>query len=85
MGAFMTSRRFSIRKRLERLEAALPKPATACRTAIVVIGGCDGEHHLVMDCSRPGLFLEAPGPGPQLADFGEFESVLYLTKDEAEL
>jgi hypothetical protein len=75
-----------MQKRVERLEALLPKPGAPCRTAVVVLGMLNGERHLVMT-SPPGdpccRFEEMPGPGPQLADFGEFASVLYLTWAEA--
>jgi hypothetical protein len=30
-------------------------------------------------------FQELPGPGPQLADFGQFSLVLHLTTDEMNL
>ena len=86
MEATMT-RTVSIRKRLERLEAARQKQAdTAGREAFIVLGTYDGERHLEMT-SAPDAgrcwFQEMPGPGKQLADFGEFALVLHLTDDEA--
>ena len=50
------------------------------------MGVFDGEQHLVM-VGSPGqvcYFQQVPGPGPQLADFGEFASVLCLTPAEME-
>jgi hypothetical protein len=42
------SRRLSLHRRGERLEAILPNPAaTAYRNAMVVIGIFDGDRHLV--------------------------------------
>jgi hypothetical protein len=80
-------RTVSIRKRLERLEAGRQKQAdTAGREAFIVRGAFDGERHLEMTSSpdaRRCWFEEMPGPGKQLADFGEFAFVLELTEDEA--
>lgn len=80
-------RRLSVRKRLERLEAAQAKAATKPYTeALIEIGDCDEdcERHLVMTSSDRGRFYfrEEPGPGPQLADFGEFSFVMHLTYAE---
>jgi predicted GH43/DUF377 family glycosyl hydrolase len=80
-------RRSSIRKRLERLEAARQKQANAeGREAWIEISPTDivGEQHLVLTSIWRGRwwFQERPGPGPQLSDFGEFVSVLHLTTDE---
>jgi hypothetical protein len=75
-------------KRLERLEAARRKQAEAAgRMAFIVIGPPDGETHLVLSNSDRGTcwFIETPGPGPQLADFGEFSLVVHFTEDEARL
>ena len=46
------------------------------------MGDFDGERHLVMTNSEIGrcYFQERPGPGPQLADFGEFVLKLYFTE-----
>ena len=74
-----------IRKRIERLEANW-KERTITRSAFIEILAEDCvERHLVMtnppdaqQCS----FQERPGPGPQLADFGEFGLVLRLTTAE---
>jgi len=79
-------RGLSIRKRLERLEAVRQKQADAAgREAFIEIGNFDGERHLVTT-SPPDeprcYFQEMPGPGPQLADFGEFGLVLHLTRFE---
>jgi hypothetical protein len=79
-------RRLSTRTRLERLEARRQNQAPqAYREAFVVSGGIDGERHLVMD-SDPAAsrcyFHEDPGPGPQIADFGAFDLVLYVTQAE---
>jgi hypothetical protein len=77
----------SIRARLERLESVCQKQAeTAGRRALIEMGFCDGESHLVMTSSdaRQCWFQVRPGPGPQLADFGEFAAVLYLTPAEME-
>jgi hypothetical protein len=79
-------RRLRMRKRLERLEERWQKQAPqAYREAFIVMGYFDGERHLVMD-SDPGesrcYFHEGPGPGPQLADFGEFSLVLHVTEAE---
>ena len=78
-------RRLHIRKRLERLEAVRQKQAgTAGREAFIELWPNDGERHLVMTNSNTGRcwFQERPGPGPQLADFGEFACVLHLTSAE---
>jgi hypothetical protein len=83
------TRTVSIRKRLERLEAARQKQAdTAGREAFIVLGAFNGERHLEMTSSPDAgrcWFQEMPGPGPQLADFGEFAFALDLTEDEANL
>jgi hypothetical protein len=82
-------RRLPIRKRLERLEARQQKEASpACREAFIEILADDCvERHLVMtsppDAQRC-FFQQEPGPGPQLADFGEFSLALYLTPAEME-
>jgi len=83
-------RKLSIRSRLERLEAIRQKRASALqREAFVEIFEEDCvERHLVMNSppdAQRVFFQERPGPGPQLADFGEFGSVLYLTPDEMNL
>jgi hypothetical protein len=84
-----STRNLSLLKRLQRLEAARQKQAdTAGRQAFIEIGDCDcdGARHLVMTGSDTGTywFQEQPGPGPQLADFGEFACVLHLTPAEME-
>ena len=80
-------RRLSLRKRLERLETARQKQAgTAGREAFIVLGAYEGETHLGMTSSPDAgrcWFQERPGPGRQLADFGEFAVVLHLTEAEA--
>ena len=81
-------RRLPMRKRLERLEARCQRQATpAYRQAFSEMGLFDGERHLVM-VSPPDqvrcYFQQVPGPGPQLADFGEFAFVLCLTPAEME-
>ena len=52
------------------------------REAFVVQGSYDGETHLEMTCTDGGLcwFLERPGPGPQISDFGEFSVVVHFTE-----
>ena len=82
------TRGVSILKRLARLEAVRQKQAlTSGREAFIVLGYYDGERHLEMTSSDGGRcwFLEQPGPGPQISDFGEFELVVELTEDEARL
>jgi hypothetical protein len=81
--------RSSINKRLGRLEVAAHKGASAYRVALIVLN-CDtlpeesdlemtglNESHLVMTGSHGGecYFESVPGPGPQIGDFGEFDSV----------
>ena len=81
-------RRFSIRKRLERLEAVRQQQINVVRRgALVEILPFDyvGERHLVMTGSADagqGWFQERPGPGPQLVDFGEFAFALGLSTHE---
>ncbi|HEV3331396.1 MAG TPA: hypothetical protein VG096_10465 [Bryobacteraceae bacterium] len=78
--------RSTIRKRLERLETAQQKGASAVyREAFVEIcPDCPGERHVVMIGSNGirSFFQETPGPGPQLSDFGEFAFVLDVTPAE---
>ena len=80
-------RRSSMRKRLERLEAVRQERASALlREAFIEMldGDCTERHPVMLsdaDAARC-YFQEMPGPGPQLADFGEFELVLHLTRDE---
>ena len=78
--------RLSIRKRLERLEAVRQKQAeTSGREAFIAMGDFDGERHLVMTSSLDAgrcWFLEMPGPGPKLVDFGEFACVVAFTPAE---
>lgn len=79
-------RGLSLRKRLERLEAAQQKHAQDFgREAFVVIGCCDGETHLEVTYSDDERcwFQERHGFGPQLSDFGEFASVVHFTPAEA--
>ena len=82
-----TMRRSSVRKRLERLEEIRQKRASELqRDAFIEILAEDCvERHLVMT-SPPNaqrcFFQERPGPGPQLADFGEFSFVMHLTYAE---
>jgi len=81
------TRRSSINKRLERLEAARRKQAeSAYRGAFVVLGAHEGETHLEMTGSDGGQcwFQVCPGPGPQISDFGQFAFVLHMTEAEAE-
>src|SRR5436190_631496 len=74
--------RMHMQKGLERLEAPSQKQAPqAYREAFIVSGSFDGERHLVVDgdpAAARCYFLEMPGPGPQLTDFGRFEVVLHL-------
>jgi hypothetical protein len=83
----MKSTLISRLKQLERAECVRQRQAdTAGQEAFVVFGCFDGERHLEMTSSDAGRcwFQERPGPGPQLADFGPFASILYLTPAEAE-
>jgi hypothetical protein len=80
------TRRSSLKKRLERLEAARQeqtKPAR--REAFLVVGGFDEPTHLELTGSEGGrwFFEERCGPGPQFSDFGHFDSYLVLTQAEA--
>lgn len=82
-------RKQSIRARLERLETAMAtKTSQPYREAFIELGSCEaGERHLVMVSSPDQArcyFRYMPGPGTQLADFGEFSLVLALTSDETE-
>ena len=82
------TRSLSIRKRLARLEAVRQKQAeTSGREAFVVLGTHEGETHIEMTGSDGGRcwFLERPGPGKHLTDFGEFAVVVHFTEDEARL
>jgi len=82
-------RRLGVLKRLENLEARWQKLETkAYREAFIVNEPLEGETHLVMD-SDPAAprcyFHKERGPGPQLADFGQFEFALYLSPEEMKL
>jgi hypothetical protein len=84
-----STRNLSLLKRLQRLEATTQKQMdTADRQAFIELGvpDCDGARHLVMTGSGncQWWFQEQPGPGPQLADFGEFACVVHLTPAEME-
>jgi hypothetical protein len=74
-------------KRLKRLEEVNQKQirGNAPMAIVEAIDISCAETHLVRS-SEPGaprgLFKEMPGPGPQLADFGYFEPVLYMTPAE---
>ena len=79
-------RRLSTRARLERLEKALKNGALSHGQAIVEVRDWnDGERHVVVTDAAHCHFRELPGPGPQLADFGEFSSVVYMTSAEMEI
>jgi len=82
-------RKLSIRRRVERLEAARQKQTDATgREAFIVMGDFTGERHLKMAGSADEVrccFQEMPGPGPQLANFGEFALVVHLTRAEADM
>ena len=74
-------------KRIERLEANWKeRTITAVRSAFIEILAEDCvERHLVMTSlpdAQQCFFQERPGPGPKLADFGEFGMVLHLTTAE---
>ena len=80
----------SLRRRLQRLEAMAQKRRLAAgRFALIVMASntSSTQKHLVVTAEDPGFceFREEPGPGPTLADFGEFEPVVYLTASEAGL
>jgi hypothetical protein len=72
---------------LERLEEKLEtKRSTQHGMAIIeIVAGNDGERHVVLVDAAHWHFREAPGPGPQLADFGEFSPVLRITSAEMEV
>ena len=78
----------TLRKRLERLEAgANSRMNTAGRSALVKMSldFSDSPRHLEVVYQAQGhyTFQEAPGPGPKLEDFGEFDSVIWLTPFES--
>ena len=77
----------SLWQRLERLETVQRmSTATAGREAFIEMWPHDGERHLVMtsapDAGRCWFPRANSGPGPQLADFGEFSLVLHVTEAE---
>jgi hypothetical protein len=75
----------SIRRRLERLEASMPKwSSDHQKWAIVEFYPIEGEKHLELVSSGPGQcqFIERPGPGPQLKDYGDFDPVFYMSECE---
>jgi len=78
---------FSMRKRLERLEAA--RQAQVCDQCAFVVKLPDdfiGDRHLVLTSSAGDGWLwfeERPGPGPNLGALGTFKSVVELSADEA--
>lgn len=84
----MKSTLMSRLKHLERAECIRQRRRTdtAGREAFFVLALLDGERHFEMISSSNGRcwFEERPGPGPQLADFGPFASILCLTPAEAE-
>lgn len=73
----------SIRRRLELLEAAIGEKMQ--KSAIVVYYPGHGEKHLelVSAGGSQWQFIEQPGAGPQLKDFGEFDPVLFMSEFEA--
>jgi hypothetical protein len=82
--------RLSIRARLERLETVLRKgtPTPGREAFVEMLPAAVGERHLVMTSPAGAArcwFQERAGPGPGIEDFGEFESVLYLTTAEMRL
>jgi hypothetical protein len=82
-------RKASIRTRLERLEALRAKTELS-REAWIVTDPSDtaAEHHLVLVSpanARRCQFEQRPGPGPQLADFGEFDMFIELSSDEMKI
>jgi hypothetical protein len=78
-------RRLSTRARLERLEKALKNGVLSHGQAFIEMGLFDGERHVVVTDAAHCHFRELPGPGPQLADFGEFSLVVYMTPAEMEI
>ena len=79
-------RRLSTRTRLERLEETSKNGFASHKLAIVAM--CDwndGERHVVSTDAARCNFRELPGPGPQLADFGKFSLVVYMTPAEMEI
>jgi hypothetical protein len=73
-------RRLGTLKRLESLEARWQKAETkAHREAFIVSEPYAGETHLVMDSDPDAprcYFHKERGPGPQVADFGQFDLIL---------
>ena len=81
------TRKLSTRARLERLEENLEtKRSTQHGMAIIeMVDWNDGERHVVLVDAAHWHFREVPGPGPQLADFGEFSPVVRMTSAEMEV
>jgi hypothetical protein len=80
-------RRTSLQRRLRRLEESQQKLArTFLHEAFVEIADENADEYHIEFLSDTGdgrcYFKEMPGPGPQLADFGELDPVLYLTYAE---
>ena len=50
-------------------------------------GEASAEKHVELVSHRPGSwsFKEIPGPGPNLDDFGKFDTEIWMTADEAKL
>ena len=72
----------SVKKRLERLEAAQHKRAKPGGLALVVLEAYKGEMHIEM---VNGNLWQLPGPGPGIEAFGDFEQVIYMTAAEMEI
>jgi hypothetical protein len=85
----MMRRLYSWTKRVERLEKARQLQA-GNSVGMAIIETADfpcAERHLVIHPNAGGAgsrFKEMPGPGPQLADFGSFKPVVYMSKCEME-
>jgi hypothetical protein len=79
----------SLRKRLARLETRRGTRASDTgRSALIkqLLDLSDSARHLEVVSQNQGhyTFQEALGPGPGLADFGKFDSVVCLSPFEAE-
>jgi hypothetical protein len=76
----------SLRKRLQQLEKVRQKRATTLLpdAFVEMTDEWVEEKHLVVRSTgaRRCYFKEMPGPGPQITDFGPFDTVLYASIDE---
>ena len=75
----------SLRKRLQRLEKVRQKRATTLLpdAFVEMTDEWVEEKHLVRSTvAGRCYFREMPEPGPQITDFGPFDTVLYASIDE---